>query len=120
MKLGRALDSCYLAAYIMVDGKPRANVSAANFMMLTFMAYGVDIVAALNLIGMIPLFGLGGHALVILECLPCGGFGFSYLFRSSKILEKERTPPAEYRVFRYIFFCAPITIFLFLIFMTIS
>lgn len=65
MELSRALDSCYVAAYRIVEGQPKADVMVTYLLILALSGYVLDSIVAPNMMGLLPLWGLNGQTLLL-------------------------------------------------------
>jgi hypothetical protein len=98
-----------------VEGQPKADVMATYLLILALSGYVLDAVVALNMTGLLPLWGLNGQSLLFMGCLLCGVLGFDFLERAQKLVKDKSLKSSKYRPFHYAFFGMPVTAFIILI-----
>jgi len=120
MELSKALDSCYIAAYRIVEGLPKADVVATFLLILALSGYVVDIAVTLNMMGLLPIFGVNEQTLFLMGCLLCGMVGFDFLSRAQKLINDRNLRSSKYQAFRYAFFFTPVATLIMLIFSSVT
>jgi hypothetical protein len=120
MELGKALDSCYIAAYRIVEGLPKADVVATFLLILALSGYVVDMAVTLNMMGLLPILGVNEQTLLFMGCLLCGMVGFDFLSRAQKLINDTNLKSSKYQSFRYAFFFTPVATLIMLIFSSMT
>jgi len=119
MELNRALDSCYIAAYRLVEGLPKADVIATYLLMLALSGYIIDLAVALDMMHFLSIFGPSGRALIILGGLLCSAIGFSISHRSPQLISDKGLRSSTHLLFRRLFFFIPTASFIALMFVSL-
>lgn len=121
MKMGRAIDSCFVAAYRLFRESRQSVIHAIGMLSAALMFYLVDAVAILNYAGLLKPIGWGGRAAIFAGglCISIVALAIVFVPRAARILRDASLESSRYRPFRYAFFCLPAILFFVILFLEI-
>ncbi len=121
MKMEKAIDSCFVAAYRLFRESQQSVINAIGMLCASLMFYLVDMVAIFNYTGLLAHIGRGGRVVIFAGglCISIVALVIYFVPRASRILGDASLESSQYRPFRYVLFCLPAIAFFVILFLQI-